>query len=161
MPRRRSLLSALFVAAVALAALVLAACGGGYGGGSNNSGSGAVSQTIRISEKEYSVNPGSVALPKAGTYAFEITNDGKITHAFTIEASGGGGKEVQSGSIDPGSRKTVKYSFAAGASYEMYCPIDGHKAQGMAGTIKVGGAAGGGTTTGPAGGTTTSSMPGY
>jgi hypothetical protein len=43
----------------------------------------------------------------------------------------------------------------------MYCPVDGHKAEGMAGTISVGGAAGGGTTTNPEGETTTSSKPGY
>ena len=43
----------------------------------------------------------------------------------------------------------------------MYCPVDGHKAQGMEGTISVGGAAGGGTTTKPEGETTTSGMPGY
>jgi uncharacterized cupredoxin-like copper-binding protein len=99
-------------------------------------------------------------VPKPGTYAFKVTNDGKITHAFTVEASGGGG-EVESGSIGPGSSKTVKFTFAAGKRYEMYCPVDGHKAQGMAGTISVGGAAGGGTTTNPEGETTTSGMPGY
>ena len=43
----------------------------------------------------------------------------------------------------------------------MYCPIDGHKAMGMAGTISVGGAAGGGTTTNPEGETTTNRQPGY
>jgi hypothetical protein len=43
----------------------------------------------------------------------------------------------------------------------MYCPVDGHRAQGMAGTISVGGAGGGGTTTKPDGQTTTSGIPGY
>ena len=140
-------------------ALLLVACGGGYGGGSKSS-SGSVLQTIQVSEQEYSLTPSTIMVAKPGTYAFEVTNNGKITHAFTIEA-GEGGKEVKSGNIQPGSHKTVKYTFAAGASYQMYCPIDGHKSQGMAGTIKVGGAAGGGTTTKPQGGTTTSSNPGY
>src|SRR5438067_772192 len=140
-------------------ALLLVACGGGYGGGSKSS-SGSVLQTIQVSEQEYSLTPSTITVSKPGTYAFEVTNNGKITHAFTIEA-GEGGKEVKSGNIQPGSHKTVKYTFAAGASYQMYCPIDGHKSQGMAGTIKVGGAAGGGTTTKPQGGTTTSSNPGY
>jgi plastocyanin len=137
--------------------VLLAACGGGGGGGSSGS---AVIQTIQISEKEYSLNPGSITLPQPGTYAFQVTNDGQITHAFNIEASGEG-DEVESGDIAPGSNKTVKFTFSANASYEMYCPIDGHKAQGMEGTIKVGGAAGGGTTTNPEGETTTNSGPGY
>jgi uncharacterized cupredoxin-like copper-binding protein len=148
-------------------AFVLAACGGSSNGGSGSEGSasgGAVVQTIQISEKEYSLNPSTVTVPKPGAYAFEVTNDGTTTHAFTIEASGGSGdeNEVESGNISPGSSKTVKFTFEADKRYEMYCPVDGHKQQGMAGTISVGGAAGGGTTTNPEGETTTtSSMPGY
>jgi plastocyanin len=141
------------------AAVLLAACGGSSGEGSSSGG--AVIRTIQISEKEFTLNPSTVTLPKPGTYAFEVTNDGTITHALTIEGSGDEGKEVESGDIDPGSKKTVKYTFTAGKKYEMYCPIDGHKAQGMSGTISVGGAAGGGTTTNPEGETTTSTMPGY
>ena len=141
------------------AAVLLAACGGSSGEGSSSGG--AVIRTIQISEKEFTLNPSTVTLPKPGTYAFEVTNDGTITHALTIEGKGDEGKEVESGDIAPGSKKTVKYTFAAGKQYEMYCPIDGHKAQGMSGTISVGGAAGGGTTTNPEGETTTSTMPGY
>jgi uncharacterized cupredoxin-like copper-binding protein len=141
------------------AACMLAACGG-YGGSSGSGGTAL--QTIQISEKEYSLTPGTITVPKPGTYAFEVTNNGTITHAFTIEASGGGDEnEAKTGDISPGSSKTVKYTFEAGKRYEMYCPVDGHKAQGMAGTISVGGAAGGGTTTNPEGETTTSGMPGY
>ena len=148
--------------------LLLAACGG-YGGGSSNSGKttegnaagGSVVKTIPISEKEYSLTPNSITVSKAGTYAFKVTNNGTITHALTIEASGSEGGEVESGHIDPGSNKTIKFTFQAGKHYEMYCPVDGHRAQGMAGTISVGGAAGGGTTTNHEGGTTTSGMPGY
>src|SRR5919204_1169909 len=129
------------------AALLLAACGGSSGGGG-----GAVLQTIQISEKEFTLNPSTITVPKSGTYAFEVTNDGTITHALTIEGKGDEGKEVESGDISPGSKKTLKYTFAAGTEYEMYCPIDGHKGQGMAGTITVGGAAGGGGGAKPQGG---------
>jgi len=144
-------------------ALFLAACGGSSSPSNEGSaGGGAVVKTIQVSEKEYTLNPGSITVPKPGTYAFEVTNDGSITHAFNIEAGGGEGDEVEAGDIDPGSSKTVKFTFSAGKRYEMYCPVDGHKAEGMAGTISVGGATGGGTTTtNPEGEATTSSMPGY
>ena len=145
--------------------LLLAACGGYSGGSSKTSqgsaAGGAVIKTIQISEKEYSLTPGSIRVSKPGTYAFQVTNDGTITHALTIEASGGGSSEVESGNIDPGSSKTIKFTFEAGKHYEMYCPVDGHRAQGMAGKITVGEAAGAGTTTKPEGQTTTSGMPGY
>ena len=91
-------------------ALLLAACGGS--GGGNNSSSSAV-QTIQISEKEYSLNPSTITVPKPGTYEFDVTNDGQITHAFNLEQSGGSGDsgEAETGNIDPGSHKTVKFTF--------------------------------------------------
>jgi plastocyanin len=137
-------------------ALAAAACGGG---GSNDEGSaagGATVQTIQISEKEYSLNPSTISLPKAGTYEFEVSNDGQTTHSLNIEASGGG-DEVEAGNIEPGEHKTIKFTFSAGEAYEMYCPIDGHRQQGMEGEIRVGsGNPGGGATTNPEGETTTS-----
>ena len=70
-------------------------------------------------------------------------------------ASGGDSDEAKTGDISPGSHKTVKFTFSFGGRYEMYCPIDGHKAMGMEGEISVGGVADGGTTTNPEGETTT------
>ena len=141
--------------------LLLAACGGSSGGGDgDNSG---VLQTVQISEKEYSLNPSSITVPKAGTYGFEVANDGQTAHALEIEESGGGNEE-KTGDIQPGGMKTVEFTFSAGGSYEMYCPIDGHRQQGMEGAIMVGGAAGGGTTTSDDGMTTTDDDgggPGY
>ena len=89
-----------------------------------------------------------------------VTNDGKITHAFVIE---GNGVEEKTGDIAPGATKTLRVTLSKAGSYEMYCPIDGHKDQGMKGTITVGNAAGsGGTTTGETTTSqTTTSAPGY
>jgi uncharacterized cupredoxin-like copper-binding protein len=135
------------------AALMLAGCGGG---GSSESKGGTVVQTIKISEKEFSLNPSTVNVSKTGTYEFEVSNDGRLTHALEIE---GNGVEEKSGDIDPGAKMTLRVTFSQDGSYEMYCPIDGHKAQGMSGSVVVGGTAGGGgeTTTAP----TTTSAPGY
>jgi uncharacterized cupredoxin-like copper-binding protein len=141
--------------------LLLAACGGSSGGGGGDNSS--VLQTIQISEKEYSLNPSSITVPKAGTYAFEVTNDGQTAHALEIEESGGGNEE-ETGDIQPGAKKTIEFTFSAGGSYEMYCPIDGHRQQGMEGAIMVRGAAGGGSTTSEDGMTTTGEDdggPGY
>jgi uncharacterized cupredoxin-like copper-binding protein len=143
------------------AGLVLAACGGSSSNDEGSSAGGAVVQTIQISEKEYSLNPSSITVPKAGTYEFEVTNDGTTTHGFEVEQSGGDSDEASTGDIAPGSSKTVKFTFSSGGKYEMYCPIDGHRAMGMEGDIGLGGAAGGGTTTEPEDETTTSGRPGY
>ena len=118
--------------------LLLAGCGGG--GGSTTSESGAVIKTVPIAEKEFSLTPGNVNLTTAGTYEFKVTNDGQITHAFNIE--GKGLEEQETGDIDPGQSKTLRVTLSQG-SFEMYCPIDGHKQQGMKGTITVGSPAAG------------------
>jgi uncharacterized cupredoxin-like copper-binding protein len=140
------------------AAFLLAACGGGGGGSSTAAAKGgAVVKTIQISEKEFSLTPSSAKLSQTGTYEFQVSNAGTITHAFEIE---GNGVEEKTGDIAPGASKTLRVTLSAEGSYEMYCPIDGHKGQGMKGTITVGKAAGSGgmTTTGQ---TTTDQAPGY
>jgi plastocyanin len=138
-------------------ALVLAGCGGSSNSSSSSKPSGSVMQTVQISEKEYSLTPSTVTLAKPGTYAFHITNNGTITHALEVE---GNGVEEKSGDIQAGSSATLNATFTKNGSYEMYCPIDGHRAQGMKATVTVGTAgATGGTTTGET--TTTSKLPGY
>jgi len=137
------------------AALALAACGGG--GGSSTSAGGAVVKTIQISEKEFSLAPSAVNLSKTGTYEFQATNNGTVTHAFVIE---GNGIEEKTGDISPGSMMTLRVTLSKSGDYEMYCPIDGHKGQGMKGSVMVGGSSGSGSGT-STGETTTSSKPGY
>jgi plastocyanin len=134
------------------AALFLAACGGG-GSSSSGAPSSAVGQTIKISEKEFSLSPSTVRLAKSGTYEFQVTNDGAITHAFEIEENG---VEEKTGDIAPGSAMTLRVTLSKTGSYDMYCPIDGHRAQGMKGSVAVGGASSSGQGT-----TTTSTKPGY
>jgi uncharacterized cupredoxin-like copper-binding protein len=144
--------------------LLLAGCGGG---GTNESQQGAVVQTVQISEKEFSLTPSSVTVSKPGTVEFQVTNDGQVTHALEIE---GNGVEEETDDIDAGQSATLRVDLSKEGSYEMYCPIDGHKEKGMKGTVTVGSApAGGTTTTGTTTTTTqttttqttTSSGPGY
>jgi plastocyanin len=132
--------------------LVLAACGGS----SSTSPGGPVQQTIQISEKEYSLNPGTVTVSKTGAYKFRVTNNGTIAHALEIN---GNGLEEKTGDIQPGATATLRVTLAKDGSYELYCPIDGHRAQGMRATVTVGTGSGGTTTN--EGGTTTSGGYGY
>ena len=133
--------------------LLLAACGGSS---SPSAGDGPVLQTIQISEKEYSLAPGTVTVSKTGTYEFSVTNNGTIAHALEVE---GNGVEEKIGDIQPGAGATLRVTLTKDGSYEMYCPIDGHRAQGMRGTVTAGSGSGGTTTN--EGGTTTSGGYGY
>ena len=135
--------------------LLLAACGGSSG---PSAGDGPVLQTIQISEKEYSLTPGTVTVSKTGTYEFRVTNNATIAHALEVE---GNGIEEKIGDIQPGAGATLRVTLTKDGSYEMYCPIDGHRGQGMQGTVTVGSRSGSGGTTTNEGGTTTSGGYGY
>jgi plastocyanin len=127
------------------AALLLSACGGSSNKfGASSSGSGPPLQTISLSEKEFSITPKSINVSKAGTYTFDVKNDGQVTHALEIE---GNGVEQETGHIDPGKSATLTVKLTKTGSYEVYCPIDGHRQSGMEASLKVGAAAGGGMTT--------------
>jgi uncharacterized cupredoxin-like copper-binding protein len=135
--------------------LLLAACGGSS---STSAGGGALQQTIQISEREYSLTPSAVTVSKTGTYAFRITNNGKIAHALEVE---GNGVEEKTGDIQPGSNASLRVTLTKEGSYELYCPIDGHRGQGMNGSLNVGSGSGSGGMTTDDAGTTTSGGYGY
>jgi uncharacterized cupredoxin-like copper-binding protein len=102
------------------------------------------------------LTPSAVMLSKPGTYEFRATNDGSVTHALEIE---GNGVEAKTGSIAAGSSMTLRVTLSKAGSYEIYCPVDSHKAEGMKGSVTVGGASGAGSGGGTT--TTTSTAPGY
>jgi uncharacterized cupredoxin-like copper-binding protein len=144
------------------AVVVVAALAGGCGGSSNksaptsastttgsapSSSGGSVIKTVAVRETEYKLTPNTISLSKPGTYVFKGVNDGTTTHALEVE---GNGVEQESSDISAGSSGTLKVTLPKKGTYEIYCPIDGHKGLGMKGTITVGGsgATGGGTSTG-------------
>jgi uncharacterized cupredoxin-like copper-binding protein len=144
--------------------LALAGCGGGYGSSSGNSGTTtaaapAAGHVVSLSESEYKISPSTVSVAKAGKVTFNVKNMGQITHALEIE---GNGVETKTMSIAPGESASITVDLSKNGKYEMYCPIDGHRAKGMEGTVQVGGSAGGMTTEGTTTeGTTTKGGYGY
>jgi uncharacterized cupredoxin-like copper-binding protein len=104
-----------------------------------------VIKTVAVHETEYKLTPNTISLSKPGTYVFKGVNDGTTTHALEVE---GNGVEQKSSDISAGSSGTLEVTLSKKGTYEIYCPIDGHKGLGMKGTITVGGSgAAGGTST--------------
>jgi len=128
------------------ATLAFAACGGSSSPSdspstSPSSGSGGSSGpaggATAVKETEYKLNPTNATVTlKGATAAIEVSNDGKIVHALALEKAGPGGKDIESGNIQPGASKSLKLKLKPG-TYEWYCPIDGHKKLGMVGKITV------------------------
>jgi uncharacterized cupredoxin-like copper-binding protein len=144
----------LLGAVVVVVAVLTGGCGG-YGGGSKKTAStapassgGTVVKTVTVHETEYKLTPNSISLPKAGIYVFKGVNAGTTTHSLAVE---GNGVDMDAADISPGSSGTLKVKLPKTGTYEIYCPVDGHKGLGMKGTVIVGGA-------GAAGGTSTENM---
>ena len=99
---------------------------------------GPAGETVKLSETEYKIDPADVSVDKAGVVEFDVTNDGSITHALEVE---GGDIEEETEDIAAGDSATLKVDLPKGV-YELYCPIDDHKEQGMVGELRVAGATG-------------------
>jgi plastocyanin len=122
---------------------LLAACGGGESSDDavpDDAGSGAGQQ---IDLSEFALDPASVSLDP-GTVTFHVVNTGSVAHALEVEGPTG---EVETADLQPGESADLTVDVSQGGEYEMYCPIDGHREQGMEGTLVVGGGGGGGATT--------------
>jgi plastocyanin len=104
------------------------------GGGASNTGGGAA-QTLKLS-----ADPGGALkfdktslTAKAGKVTIDLDNPSSLPHAVEIE---GNGVEEESGTIGKGETTKVTATLKPG-KYEYYCPVDGHKAAGMTGTLTV------------------------
>jgi uncharacterized cupredoxin-like copper-binding protein len=128
--------------------VVLAGCGGSSGGSKTQAAAGGSGggQTIQVKETEFKLTPSSFTVSKPGTVTFEATNAGTTGHALEVE---GNGVEEKTSTISPGSSAKLTVNLSKNGTYEVYCPIDGHRAMGMQAKLVVGGgsAGGGGTTT--------------
>jgi plastocyanin len=147
--------------AVLLAVAALAGCGGKSKTAKPASpGPAKTSQTIQVKETEFHLAPAKITVSSPGSVSFDATNAGKIDHALEIE---GNGVEQKTGTISPGSSGKLEVTLSKKGTYELYCPIDNHRAMGMQATVVVGGASagGGGTTTTTETKTTTSGGYGY
>ena len=96
----------------------------------------------------------AISLVDPGRYTFEVVNAGTVPHALEIE---GHGVDQKTATIAPGKSAKLTVDLTKAGSYEVYCPIDGHRKLGMEAVLRSGATAGAPTT----GQTSTSSGGGY
>ena len=136
---RRVLLLAVLVPAV----LVSAGCGSDDGDGNGDESSGG--QAVELVATEFAFDPADVSVDTAGETTFTVSNEGQFPHALEID---GNGIEERTDEVGPGGSTSLTVDLEPG-EYELYCPVDDHRDQGMEGTLVVGGgtAGAGGSTT--------------
>lgn len=151
----RSLISA--VAIIGITPLLFAACGSdGYGGSADTTAPAATTAAPAASTTAPAASAGaasavtvSLAADANGALAFDTSTlsakAGKVTivmtnpstsgmpHAIAVE---GNGVDVEGETAQPGGSSTVTVTMKPG-TYTYYCPVRGHKAGGMTGTLTV------------------------
>jgi uncharacterized cupredoxin-like copper-binding protein len=87
----------------------------------------AESETVSVSEGEMFIELSEDSF-SAGTYSFEVTNNGRMPHDFVVEQGGSdvAGTEV----LQPGESATLEVELAPG-DYVFYCSVGAHRAAGM------------------------------
>ena len=70
---------------------------------------------------------------KAGNVTVTMDNPSPVQHAIALE---GNGVDKTGSTVGMGGKSTVTVALKPG-TYEFYCPVDGHKAAGMKGTLTV------------------------
>ena len=96
----------------------------GGGGGETVKVSSPADGSLKFDQAELSA--------KAGKVTFNYNNPSQVPHALEIE---GNGVEEETETITE-SDASVTVDLEPG-TYEYYCPVDGHKAAGMEGTLTV------------------------
>jgi uncharacterized cupredoxin-like copper-binding protein len=96
-----------------------------------------VGRVVNVVEKEF-----SITMPKAamvpGTYTFQVSNQGTISHNLhNLTVSGPGVATKGSSTISPGQSADLTVTLQRG-SYQFWCSVDSHKDRGMDLTVKVG-----------------------
>jgi plastocyanin len=109
--------------------------GVGCGDDDDNGGGGGKAQTLKLI-----ADPGgalkfdkSSLSANAGKVTIALDNPSSLPHAVEVE---GNGVEKSSSTIGMDETTKVTATLKAG-EYEFYCPVDGHKAAGMEGTLTV------------------------
>jgi plastocyanin len=145
----------LLVIGAAAAALAVAGCGGGggsssssasstpaatstpapaSGGGSSSSSSGGGSKLsiAAVASGALKFNKSSLSA-KAGKVTITMANPSPVQHGVAIT---GNGVQQTGQTVSKGGTSTVTVSLKPG-KYTFYCPVPGHRAAGMEGTLTV------------------------
>ena len=126
----RALRAVLAVAACGSIALGAGGCAASGGAGPSPTTSGTL---VTVTEKEFSIELSQTTFT-AGTYTFEVTDEGTFSHNLNIKGPGISDASTQNLGIGQSADLTV---VLAPGTYELWCSIDSHREKGMDVTITV------------------------
>lgn len=92
---------------------------------------------VDVHETEFKLSPAQLNGGDVGLVRIKVFNDGKIAHSLAVD--GPNGVVYLDGQVDPGKTGTLEVDLDKPGTYTMFCPLDGHRAKGMVGSVTVGG----------------------
>jgi uncharacterized cupredoxin-like copper-binding protein len=107
-------------------------------------GTTSASENVAVTLNDFTVTPSQTTLKVGVPYTFTITNDGKAQHELVLEKATdvdvplqASGHEAEAEAIDPGTSKTLEWTFTAPGEYQLACHVPGHFEAGMFVKIEV------------------------
>ncbi|NKQ56975.1 copper-binding protein [Amycolatopsis sp. K13G38] len=122
--------------AIGTAAVFAAACGGTTPSSPPTSAAAPAGTSVTATMTDYHIALSQTSFTP-GKYTFNAVNSGKTPHALEINGPGVVNQRTP-GTLQPGQSATLTVTLGTG-SYELWCPIDGHKGLGMDLTVTTGG----------------------
>ena len=143
MSRSRPIRPARGLAVLAVALAALTGCSGGEEAGTTATASAAApsssateaaeGETVTATEGEMFIELSEDSF-SAGSYTFEVVNEGSGTHDFVVERDGNDVAGTEN--IAPGASTTLTVDLEPG-EYVFYCSVANHRAMGMEVTVTV------------------------
>jgi plastocyanin len=97
-----------------------------------SSGGGGETLTLSADPSQLKFDKSSLSA-KAGSVTITMDNPSSLPHAVAVE---GNGVDKDGETVQKGGKSTITVDLKPG-TYTFYCPVDGHKAAGMKGTLTV------------------------
>lgn len=93
----------------------------------------AQSVELAVELSEWTLGPGQISVPLGEQVHIRLFNNGSVGHGFTIEGLG----VNYDSPISAGGQQNVYFTADTAGSFPMFCPIPGHRGQGMEGVFIV------------------------
>jgi plastocyanin len=125
------------IAALGVLALALSACGGSSSSSSSaatSAAAGGSGKTVDVTLKDFSITLAGGDSLSAGTYTFDVSNQGPSAHNLTI--SGPGVSNQATPTFASGGSKTLTVTLQKG-TYQFFCSVPGHRQLGMLDKVTV------------------------
>ncbi len=87
---------------------------------------------VTVEMAEFKFAPASMTVKKGETVKLLLKNSGKMPHDFVIDEL-----DVKSKVVSPGAEDSVEFTPDTAGTYEYYCSVGQHRANGMVGTLTV------------------------